>query len=110
MTWDRVPPSGRTESLWCVCVVCVWRTANRRKQKCGSRSGICYWSCFVVFLEVLRSTTGTHPKIFGNLSDFISPLGGRLRTDMATKNELHTLAMSLLDSAKDDLTRDGSVR
>ena len=28
---------------------------------------------------------------------------------MATKDELHTLAMSLLDNAKDDLARDGSV-
>ena len=28
---------------------------------------------------------------------------------MATKDELHTLAMSLLDNAKDDLARDGFV-
>ena len=28
---------------------------------------------------------------------------------MATKDELHTLAMSLLDNAKDDLARDGCV-
>ena len=28
---------------------------------------------------------------------------------MATKDELHTLAMSLLDNAKNDLARDGSV-
>ena len=28
---------------------------------------------------------------------------------MATKDELHTLAMSLFDNAKDDLARDGSV-
>ena len=28
---------------------------------------------------------------------------------MATKDELHTLAMSLLDNAKDDLARDGWV-
>ena len=29
---------------------------------------------------------------------------------MATKDELHTLAMSLFDNAKDDLARDGSGR
>ena len=29
---------------------------------------------------------------------------------MATKDELHTLAMSLFDNAKDDLARDGSVK
>ena len=28
---------------------------------------------------------------------------------MATKDELHTLAMSLFDNAKDDLARDGWV-
>ena len=29
---------------------------------------------------------------------------------MATKDELHTLAMSLFDNAKNDLARDGSVK
>jgi hypothetical protein len=36
----------------CVCGMCVANGEQEETRKCGSRSGICYWSCFVVFLEV----------------------------------------------------------